>query len=121
VNNRDAVLNYFYARDQLGNDYTRIVVDGKVNSLGPDYVVAVRPVKLGDAYDDPLTHIHVPAGNQYIVSAAFLTPLTMGSHTVQILWSSTGSAVKNYQFDGQPVFPPDGWIFNVPTFTVVVH
>src|SRR6266478_1223005 len=62
VNNRDALLNYFYARDQLGNDYTRIVVDGKVNSLGPDYVVGVGPVKLGDAYDDPNTGIHVPAG-----------------------------------------------------------
>jgi hypothetical protein len=121
VNDRDAVLNYFYSQEQLGNVYAQIVVDGEVNSLGSDHVVGVGPVNLGDAYDDPITHIHVPAGTHYIVSAAFLTPLTKGAHTVQILGKSTGKAVRDYLFDGLIVFPGGIWFFNQPNFTVIVR
>jgi hypothetical protein len=49
-------------------------------------VSSIAPVKLGDAYDD------VSAGTQYIVSAAFLTPLTKGDHTVQLKGDTTGEA-----------------------------
>ena len=121
VNDRDAVLNYFYSQEQLGNVYAQIVVDGEVNSLGSDHVVGVGPVNLGDAYDDPITGIHVPAGTHYIVSAAFLTPLTKGTHTVQILGKSTGKAVRDYLFDGQIVFPGGIWSFAKPIFTVIVR
>jgi len=121
VNNRDAVLNYFYSQEQLGNVYAQIVVDGEVNSLGSDYVVGIGPVNLGDAYVDPATGIHVPAGTHYIVSAAFLTPLTKGTHTVQILGKSTGKAVRDYLFDGTVVFPDGIWSFDQPIYTVIVR
>jgi len=80
INIREELLNYFYSPDQLGNNYTQILVDGEVNSLGSDYVVGV-PVPLADG------------GTQYIVSAAFLTPLSNGTHTVEIRVSFTGKAV----------------------------
>jgi hypothetical protein len=85
VNDRDAVLSYVFAQEGLGAVNIQIVVDGIPNFLGPDYVVGVGPVNLGDAYDD------VPAGTQYIVSAAFLTPLTKGDHTVQLKGNLAGA------------------------------
>jgi hypothetical protein len=121
VNDRDAVLNYFYSQQQLGNIYAQIVIDGEVNSLGSDHVAGVGPVNLGDAYDDPITGIHVPAGTHYIVAAAFLTPLTKGTHTVQILGKSTGKAVRDYLFDGKVVFTGGIWSFDQPIFIVIVR
>jgi hypothetical protein len=80
INIREELLNYFYSPDQLGNNYTQIVVDGEVNSLGSDYVVGV-PVPLADG------------GTQYIMSAAFLSPLSKSTHTVKVRVSFTGKAV----------------------------
>ena len=114
VHDRKAVLSYFYSQKEIGNTYVKIKVDGTETSLGPDYVVGVGPVKLGDAYDDPATGAHVPAGTQYIVSAAFLTPLNKGTHTVEIKGSSDGAALF-------PFFPPNGvWVFSIK-FTVIVR
>jgi len=65
INIREDLIDYFYSQNPLGNNYTHIVVDGEVNSLGSDYLVGV-PVPLADG------------GTQYIVSAAFLTPPVKG-------------------------------------------
>jgi hypothetical protein len=97
VNNRQAVLNYFYSPAQIGTLFMRIVVDGTVNSLGSDYVVGVGNVKLADG-----------PGTRYIVPAAFLTPLNKGTHTVQILAKATGAAIGG-------VFPVS------ETYTVIVR
>jgi hypothetical protein len=107
LNDRQAILNYFYSQDQIGLIYTKIVVDGTVNSLGSDYVVGVGPVKLADDGG-------FGPGTQYIVSAAFLTPLNKGTHTVQILAYADGMALL-------PFFPPDGVFSFSATFTVIVH
>jgi hypothetical protein len=107
LNDRQAILNYFYSQDQIGLIYTKIVVDGTVNSLGSGYVVGVGPVKLAD-------NGGFGPGTQYIVSAAFLTPLNEGTHTVQILGYANGAALF-------PFFPPDGVFSFSVTFTVIVR
>jgi hypothetical protein len=61
--------------DAFGVEAFIIVVDGKITVLDDSYIsgTATAPLK-----DGP------PAGTNYIVSAAFLTPLTPGKHTVSI-------------------------------------
>jgi hypothetical protein len=110
VNNRNDVLTYFYSLQQLGNIYTRIVVDGTTNSLGSDYVVGVGLVKLADG---PGGTQHPRIGS-YIVSAAFLTPLKKGRHTVEIRVYFHGAALM-------PFFPPDGVLQSSSTYTVIVR
>ncbi len=61
-----------------------VQVDGKTTILDDDYVSGTTTAPLSDGS---------PAGTNYIVSAAFLTPLTPGNHTVSI-----GGMI-----DGQPV------------------
>ncbi len=58
-----------------------VQVDGKTTVLCDDYAVGVKTAKLPDG------------GNRYIASAAFITPLSKGSHTVSI-----GGVI-----DGEPV------------------
>jgi len=67
-----AVSDYYFDPAQLGAEYIDIVVDGKINSLGPSYAVgAVTP--------------SLPSGaNSYTVAAAFLAPMSKGTHTVTI-------------------------------------
>ena len=50
-----------------------VQVDGQTTILDDDYIVGVTTAPLPDG---------PPAGTHYIVSAAFLTPLTPGTHTV---------------------------------------
>jgi hypothetical protein len=90
VNQRDQVLNYLFAQDQIGNQSMAIVVDDKQTALSPDYLVGVASVKLGD--NDGI----VRPSNRYIVVAAFLTPLNPGTHTVQIQAYSNGKALEDY-------------------------
>jgi hypothetical protein len=52
-----------------------IQVDGKTTVLGADDIVGVKTPPLLDG---------TPPGNDYIVSAAFLTPLSRGNHTIGI-------------------------------------
>jgi hypothetical protein len=100
VDFRQAVLLYIYSKMELGTIYMRIVVDDTVNSLGSDYVVGVRNVKLGDG----------PGGTQeprigsYIVFAAFLTSLNKGTHKVAIQGYLSGAALGGgvFQFSNPP-------------------
>jgi hypothetical protein len=114
VNDRPAVLYYVYSQNEIGNACIKIVVDGTVHSLGSDYVVGVGPVKLNDA-GTPLGsgNAGLRIGN-YIVFAAFLTPLNKGTHTVEIQGNSNGAALI-------PFFPPNGvWQFTI-SYTVIVR
>jgi len=52
-----------------------VQVDGKTTVLDEDYIVGAKTPPLLDG---------TPAGTNYIVSAAFLTPLTRGAHTVAL-------------------------------------
>jgi hypothetical protein len=100
---RKALLHYVFSGDELGVDSMEIKVDGKVFSLGPDYVVGVTTPPLSDG-----------GGTHYIPFAAFLTPLTKGTHTVEIAGNSDGKALI-------PFFPPNGvWEFKI-IYTVNVH
>jgi hypothetical protein len=87
VSNRPAVLNYFYSPMELGTMYVKIVVDGTVNPLGSDYVAGAGSVRLNDGGPNGTPGLRI--GN-YIVFAAFLTPLNKGTHTVHILGSLNG-------------------------------
>ncbi len=92
VTDREALLEYWYSQSEFGVVYTNITVDGKVTSLGPDYLVGVK-------FDEPLPDTAM----QYMTVAAVLTPLTKGQHTVEISALATGDAITaliggDYQF-----------------------
>lgn len=72
VNDPKAVSDYYFDPSQLGTEFIDIIVDGKPTSLGPKYAVGA------------LTPGLPTGGNAYTVVGAFLTPLSMGSHTVKI-------------------------------------
>jgi len=100
---RAALLNYVNGENELGVDSMEIKVDGKVFSLGSDYVVGVTTDPLADG-----------GGTHYIPIAAFISPLAKGSHTVELDGFSDGKALI-------PFFPPNGvWSFQI-TYTVNVH
>jgi hypothetical protein len=99
VDFRQAVLHYIYSPTELGTIYIQIVVDGTVNSLGSDYVVGVGNVKLGDGPGGT----REPRIGNYIVFAAFLTPLNKGTHTVRIQGYLNGAALGGvFQFSDPP-------------------
>ena len=100
VNDPKAVSDYYFDPEQLGAEFIDVVVDGKVTSLGPKYAVgAVTP--------------GLPSGgNNYTVAAAFLTPLSKGTHTVTIRGLLSGKFLE-------PFFP-DGFAFE-NTYTVNVR
>jgi hypothetical protein len=88
VANRQAVENYAFSSNQFGIQYSNIKVDKKVTSLGSNYLAAVT-------LDDPLTDF-LPGGHggyHYITLAVFLSPLTKGTHTVEISGLATGAAI----------------------------
>ena len=84
----DQAADAAYLADIISNgfdvDDLIIVVDGKITVLDDSYVAGTKTPPLQDG---------PPAGTNYIVSAAYLTPLTPGKHTVGI-----GGII-----DGEPV------------------
>lgn len=73
----------FFNRERYGAEYIQIVVDGKVTSLGPEYLVlVVKPLSTSNGDYD-----------HYTVAAVFLTPLSKGTHTVTIGSRFTGEAI----------------------------
>ena len=100
VTDAEAVSAYYFDPQQLGAEYIRIVVDGKVNDLGADYAVGAVTPGLPDG------------GNNYTVVAAFLTPLSKGEHTVTIAARFSGTFIINV-FGGV-------YEFEIP-YTVMVH
>ena len=75
--------NYFFGASELGGNNFAIVVDGKRTSIGPSYLV-------GPVATPPLSD---GGGTHYIVLAAFLTPLSPGSHTVTIEGQFSGKVI----------------------------
>jgi hypothetical protein len=86
VTDQDAAADYLdgVALAQFGVSAFIVQVDGQTTVLDDSYVRGVETAPLLDG---------VPPGTHYIISAAFLTPLTPGEHTV-----SVGGIV-----DGEPV------------------
>jgi hypothetical protein len=68
-----------FLRELINNLYgvTELIVqvDGKTTALSSDYIVGTKTPPLLDG---------TPAGTRYIASAAFLSPLAHGEHTVGI-------------------------------------
>jgi hypothetical protein len=77
ITDQEADADYLdsQAFDQFGVTAFIVQVDGKTTVLDDDYISGVTTPPLLDA---------TPAGTHYIISAAFLTPLTPGKHTVAI-------------------------------------
>jgi len=100
VTDAEAVSDYYFDPDQLGAETLDLVVDGKVASLGKEYAVgAVTP--------------GLPTGGStYSVVAAFIGPLTKGTHTVAVRVLLTGAFLLPYF--------PSGFAFET-TYTVNVH
>lgn len=97
-----AVSAYYFDPAQLGAEYLRIVVDGEVRELGPAYAIGVEMPQ-----PRPSEGIF-----NYTVVAAFLTPLSKGTHTVTIAARLSGAFIL--QAFGGP------YEFEIP-YTVVVN
>lgn len=108
VGNRNALLYYFYSPNELGFQYTEIVVDGKIISLGSDYLVEVKVPILADcSIPDNQQLCGTTYGTQYQTVAAFLQPLKAGPHTVEISVYANGDAFKAQVWE--PYFPGGYW------------
>jgi hypothetical protein len=77
ITDQDADADYLdsLVLNSFGVEAFIVQVDGKTTVLDDDYVSGTTTAPLLDG---------TPAGTHYIVSAAFLTPLTPGKHTVSI-------------------------------------
>lgn len=105
--NRKQLLKYWFSQSELGMVSTEIVIDGKVTSLGGDYVAGVN-------FSTPL-----PDGaTQYATPAAFIAPLPPGTHTVEIHIKATGDALREPPVD--QYFPDGFWEFSL-VYTVHVY
>lgn len=107
VENRRELLRYWYSQREFGTVYTDIVVDGKVHSLGAPYLVGIR-------FDQAL-----PDGaKQYMTPAAFVGPLKVGDHTVEIRLRATGDAFRE-----EPILQyfPDGVFEFSVVYNVTVY
>ena len=100
VSDQEDDADYFFDPDELGASDLTVTVDGKATELGPDYVAGATTAPLPDG-----------GGTHYIAVAAFLTPLSKGTHTVTISGAVAGAAWA--PFGG-------GFTFEIP-FTVIVR
>jgi hypothetical protein len=71
----DAAYLDAYALANFGTTAFIVQVDGRTTTLDDDYICGVTTAPLLDG---------TPPDTHYIISAAFLTPLTPGEHTVAI-------------------------------------
>ncbi len=79
VNDPAAVAHYYFSPEQLGAEYIRIIVDGEVTTLGPEYIAGVEM---------PLPN----GGTAITLVAGFINPLKKGTHTVEIGARFSGAA-----------------------------
>jgi hypothetical protein len=77
INDQEACADYLdeLVSEDYGVERFIIQVDGDTNVLDDDYIWGTKTMPLLDG---------TPAGTNYIVSAAFVTPLKKGTHTVGI-------------------------------------
>lgn len=88
INDPEAVSDYYFNPEQLGAEYLKIMVDGKITMLGPEYAVGAEAPGLPTG------------GNNYTTAAAFLTPLSKGEHTVAFAFRFSGDALEPYFPEG---------------------
>jgi hypothetical protein len=93
--------SYFFGSDQLGAKNTEIIVDGRSTPVGASYLVG--PVQTPPLPDGGGKHI--------ITLGVFLSPMSVGTHTVEI----------KGEFAGQAVQPAIGYNFLRADFTYTVH
>jgi len=93
---------YFFDPAQLGGHDFEIEVDGKVTSIGPEYVAG--PVFAPGLAD---------GGSNFLQIGAFLTPLSKGTHTVKIRGTFDGDLLA-------PYFPGGVFAFE-EIYTVIVR
>jgi len=86
VTDPEAVSDYYFDPDQLGAEVLEVVVDGHVTSLTREYAVgAVTP--------------GLPSGGDtYTVVAAYLAPLSKGTHSVTIRVLLSGAFLGGGEF-----------------------
>jgi hypothetical protein len=104
VNDPQAVSEYYYSPSQLGAEFINVKVDGNVTSLPSKYPVGVQTPGLPSG------------GNNYTVAAAFLTPLSKGTHAVTIAAWMAGAFIAMH-----PEIFPDGVFEFEVTYTVHVN
>jgi hypothetical protein len=104
VTDPEAVSDYYFDPEQLGAEFITVAVDGKVTALDPRYAVGAVTPGLPDG------------GNSYTVAAAFLTPLSKGTHTVTIASRFSGAFIAMH-----PDFFPGGVFESETTYTVIVR
>ena len=80
--NAHGAVAYVFGQEQQGTRDVEIIVDGKSTCLGPDYVAG--PVLTATLLDGGGTH--------FISLGAFLTPLSVGTHTVTMKATFAGDA-----------------------------
>jgi hypothetical protein len=94
VQNQDACADFLdsYVLMNFGVTDFIVQVDGETTILEDDYIVGVRTAPLPDG---------PPAGTHYIVSAAFISPLAPGKHTVALGGIISGAPVVfvSYEVD----------------------
>jgi hypothetical protein len=104
---RAALAYYIFSQQELGLVDARIGVDGADVTLGIEHVVEV-------AFAEPL-----PDGaTLYQAVAALMTPLTKGTHTVEIVARATGAALGVPPIDQ---YCPGGVFEFSTTYTVIVE
>ena len=79
VSERTALQNYIYSQAQVGVVYAMIEVDGWHYLLTKNYLVGLDVPPLPDG-----------GGTRYATVAAFLKPLAVGTHTIEINALATG-------------------------------
>jgi hypothetical protein len=91
--------NYFFSVSQVGGINFEIIVDGKATHIGPDYVAGpvLSPQPLPDG-----------GGRHLIELGAFLTPMSVGTHTVTIKGQLVGTALGAAYPPGSVPGFPDG-------------
>jgi hypothetical protein len=75
-------LNYLFSPTQLGLENLEVVVDGKVTSIGSAYLVGPFAAMLGDG------------GSHIIRIGVFLTPLSVGTHTLSFSGELAGDLIE---------------------------
>ena len=76
--------DYFFDPKQVGGRNFEIIVDGKTTPIGPSYVAFATTAPLQDG-----------GGTHIITIGAFITPLSVGTHTVEIKGELAGQAVRD--------------------------
>jgi hypothetical protein len=74
--------NYFFNSMELGATGFQIIVDGKSTPIGPSYVAFAETAPLPDG-----------GGTHMIFLGAYLHPLSVGTHTVEIKGALAGKAI----------------------------